>query len=286
MSRVVEYLRLVRFSHTVFALPFALAAVALASPDGPPPPPVWGWILVCLVSARTAAMAYNRLVDRDVDARNPRTRERHLPAGRLRAAEVVVLVAACSLVFLFAASRLNRWAALAAPFVLAFLLFYSHTKRFTALCHVVLGAGLALAPLGAWVAVRGLPGREATPVFWLAAAVCAWVAGFDVLYALQDERFDREHGLRSLPARLGTRRALLAARWLHAATALLLAGVGLTGGLGAVFWVGWGLAVALLFYEHTLVRPGDLSRLGTAFFTVNGWLGVLLGAAIVIEVWW
>ena len=270
---------LVAFAHTVFALPFALIA-ALAAADGMPPPRVLGWIVLAMTGARTAAMAFNRLADHATDAENPRTAGRALPAGRVGRPFAWALVAAGAAALLIAAWRLNPLCLALSPVALAWVLGYSYSKRFTSLSHLWLGLGLGIAPVGAWLAVRG---SFAAPPLVLAAAVTAWVAGFDVLYSLQDEALDRSAGLRSLPARVGAGRALAVARVLHAAAAGAFAAfAALVGGWG--LWAGVAAAVALLLWQHALVAPGRLERLNTAFFTANGALSVLMLALYFLDI--
>lgn len=297
-TSVRTYLELVRFSHTIFALPFALmatlVAVRLQAGGGPPidwPRAITG-ILLCMVTARTAAMAFNRLVDRSIDAENPRTAGRHLPRGAVGTGEVLALVAGSSAAFIAATLLfLPNWLplALSAP-VLAWLLGYSFAKRFTMLSHVWLGAALGLAPIAAWIALRGgvLVERPADilPAVILGLAVTLWVAGFDIIYACQDAQFDARHGLRSVPARLGVARALDLAKWLHAATVIVLAALPLVvSELGPIYWIAIAAIVALLAWEHALVRPADLSRVNEAFFTVNAVIGLVLLAAIALDLW-
>lgn len=283
---MIETLRpwfsLVKFGHSVFALPFALAGAWLAA-GGRPEWRVLGLVVLCAVSARTAAMAFNRWLDRRIDAANPRTRARELPRGVLSAGAVLALVVLAALVFLGAARALNPLCLRLAPLVLAVLLGYSAMKRFSAAAHFVLGLALALAPLGAWVAVRGsLAGDLATPL-WLALAVLTWVAGFDLIYACQDEAFDRAHGLHSIPARLGVARALGLARGLHALTVLALALCARAAGLGWVFALALACAAILLVWQHRLVSPADLSRVDVAFFTLNGWVSVALFLGVALD---
>ncbi len=283
-GRLRLYLELVRFSHTVFALPFALMALFLAGTGGLP-----GWrtvllVLVCLVAARTAAMAYNRLADRASDAQNPRTRARHLPAGLVSVREVALLVLGASGVFVAAAWFLNTLAFVLSFPVLALLLGYSHTKRFTAASHFVLGLALGLAPLGAWIAVRGVLDASCLIPALLGLAVLCWAAGFDILYACQDVDFDRGARLRSIPARCGVARALVVARLLHAAMLVLLLALGRAAALGGSYGAGVAACAALLAWEHSLVKPYDLSRVNLAFFTANGCVSLLLCAATLIEV--
>jgi len=261
---------LIRFPHTVFALPFALIA-ALAAAGGVPPPATLGWIVLAMVGARTAAMAFNRIADARLDAANPRTAGRPLPTGRVTPALAWALVVTGSAALLVAAWRLNPLCLALSPLALAWVLGYSYAKRFTALSHLWLGLGLGIAPAGAWIAVRG---SLAGPPLVLAAAVAAWVAGFDTLYSLQDEAFDRASGLHSLPARLGVRRALVAARALHGAALVGFVAFAALVGAGWGLWLGVAAAGALLVWQHTLVAPGQLERLDTAFFTANGVLSV------------
>jgi 4-hydroxybenzoate polyprenyltransferase len=272
---------MIKFEHTLFALPFALLGMMLAA-EGWPPARTVLWIVVAMVGARSAAMGFNRLVDRGIDAANPRTAARALPAGLVTPAFVAVFVAAGVALLLVAAWQLNPLCVTLAPVALLVLLGYSYTKRFTALSHLVLGLALAGAPLGAWIAVRG--DVSATPLL-LAGVVLLWVAGFDVLYALQDEEFDRRSGLHSIPARFGVVPALWISVALHAVMLSLLALLprSYPPGLGAAYWVGVAGCAALLGYQHSIVRPGDLSRLNAAFFTANGLLAGWLFAATAID---
>jgi 4-hydroxybenzoate polyprenyltransferase len=278
IARTRVVLEMIKFEHTLFALPFAFLGMLLAA-GGWPPWRVVGWIAVAMVGARSAAMAFNRLVDRHLDARNPRTASRALPRGLVSPGFVAAFVAASVAVLVLAAWRLNPLALALSPLAVAVLFLYSYTKRFTPLSHLVLGLALAGAPLGAWIAVRG--DLRPTPLV-LALGVLLWVAGFDVLYALQDLEFDRAAGLHSIPARLGVRGALVVSALLHLAmlTALVAlprvyAGDG-GGALGAAYGIGVAGCAALLAYQHWIVRPHDLSRLDAAFFTANGILAVWL----------
>ncbi len=275
-------LEMIKFEHTVFALPFAFLGMILAA-GGWPPWRTIAWIAVAMVGARSAAMAFNRLADRRLDAANPRTAGRALPKGELKPAGVAVFTLASAALLVVAAWRLNPLALALSPVALAILLGYSYAKRFTWASHLILGLALAGAPLGAWIAVRG--SVEATP-FVLAAAVLTWVAGFDVLYALQDEEHDRRTGLFSIPARFGTVPALWLSGLLHAATLILLATLPWVypGGLGPGFSLGWLGCLALLAYQHWVVRPGDLSRLDAAFFLANGALSLWLFAATAVDI--
>lgn len=282
LQRVVVYGRMVKFSHSVFALPFALASAALAGADGGLTPAVLGCIVLAMVGARSAAMGFNRLADRVIDARNPRTATRELPAGRLSVAEVWLFVAISAGALVFAAWRLNPLCLALSPVALAVIFGYSYTKRFTALSHIVLGLALAIAPVGAWIAVRG---RFDPPPVLLGLAVLVWVAGFDIIYACQDVDFDRRAGLHSIPARLGVGGALKVSRALHVAAVALLAALFTAAPLHPVYLAGVAAVALLLAYEHSLVREGDLSRVDAAFFTVNGWIGVLYLGFVLLARW-
>jgi len=291
-----SYLELVRFSHTIFALPFALMAVILAFQAPAAASPAEWWrrglgVILCMVTARTAAMAFNRLVDRSFDAANPRTAARHLPRGDLAVGEVFGLVAlSCGAFIAATVLFLPNWLplVLSVP-VLAWLLGYSYAKRFTMLAHVWLGAALGMAPVAAWIAIRGEAllsnPADGLPALILGLAVTTWVAGFDIIYACQDAGFDASQGLHSIPARLGVPRALTLAMGLHAVTLAILATLPLVvPQLGAVYWGTLVAIAALLVWEHSLVRPDDLSRVNQAFFTANAAIGLLLLVAIAIDV--
>jgi 4-hydroxybenzoate polyprenyltransferase len=283
LHRLRVTLEMIKIEHTLFALPFALTAMVLAA-GGWPPPRVVFWIVVAMVGARSAAMGFNRLVDRELDARNPRTAARALPAGLLAPGFVAAFVVAALGLLVVAAWRLNPLCLKLTAVAIPVLLGYSFTKRFTWLSHLMLGLALAGAPLGAWVAVTG---AFAPAPFVLAGAVVTWVAGFDVLYALQDVTFDRATGLHSIPARFGVLAALWISAALHVATVALLALLPALYplGLGAAYWIGWAGCLVLLAYQHAIVRPGDLSRLDAAFFTANGVLAVWLFAAVALDLW-
>ncbi len=281
MARFRDYLGLVRFSHTLFALPFALLAAALAAHQSD------GWhgrvrdwigILLCMATARSAAMAFNRLVDRHQDALNPRTVDRHIPAGRLSVPAVALFTLLCSAGFVAATILFlpNRWPLYLSAPVLLWLLGYSYSKRFTSLSHFWLGVSLCLAPIAAWIALKG---DIAWPPVLLALAVLLWVAGFDIIYACQDVEFDRSHGLRSVPAALGVPRALHVAALCHALMIAPLVGLGVLYPLGPIYFAGVAAVALLLIYEHLLVRPSDLTRLNVAFFQVN--IVISLGLLVV-----
>ena len=272
LERVRAYSSLVLFQHTVFALPFALVAVLLASRLAPLSGRALLWILACMVTARTAAMSFNRLIDRDLDQANPRTQRRELVTGKVRVGEAWLLFAAAAAAFVLSAGQLNRTCLLLSPVALGVICIYSLTKRWTLFSHFILGLCLAIAPVGAWLALSA-PLRPAP--FWLAAAVLLWVAGFDILYACQDREFDRTVGLHSIPARLGLKAALTLSAVAHALALLCLLVVGRLVGLGGWYFAGVILVGLVLIYEHSIVRPSDLSRLNVAFFTLNGLVGLL-----------
>lgn len=266
-------LEMIKFEHTLFALPFALLGAVLAA-DGLPPARVVFWIIVAMVGARSAAMAFNRLVDRDYDARNPRTSRRAIPAGLVSLRFVRFFIVAAAALFFLAASQLNRLTLQLSPVALGSVLFYSYTKRFTTWSHLVLGWCLGIAPSAAWIAVRG---SLSDPIpYLLSLAVVTWVAGFDIIYACQDVEFDRKVGLYSLPARWGIPPALWMARGLHLITFVSLVAVFLLAHLHALGFLGLTLTAALLVRQHRLVAPDDLSRVNEAFFTTNAWLSVIL----------
>ena len=264
-------LEMIKWEHSIFALPFALCGAMLAA-GGIPAGRQLAWIVVAMVGARSAAMAFNRLADAQMDAANPRTRARALPAGELSPAFVRAFVVVASGVFVLAAYELNRLAFFLSPLVLAVVLLYSYSKRFTRWSHLVLGFALGMAPSAAWIAVRGSLDPR---ILLLTAAVTCWVAGFDVLYACQDFDFDTSHGLYSIPRALGIPRALLVARGLHLLTLVMLLGVLWVFDLGRLAVVGVVLVALLLRYEHSLVRADDLSKLDAAFFAMNGVISVV-----------
>ena len=282
-SRLVQYANFVKLPHTIFALPFAFVGATLASYHAPVTAAMVGWIALAFTAARFTAMGFNRIVDRDVDARNPRTQQREIPSGALGVREATVAVAVSAALFIWSAWRLNPLCGVLSPLALAWVCFYSYTKRFTRWSHLVLGAGLAIAPVGGYLAITAhWPAPWWMPVV-LAFAVMTWVAGFDVLYALQDTEFDRANGLHSLPAMLGAERAIALTRVLHAGTVAALAVVGWATGSGTLYFVGVAIAAALLVYEHRLVTPGDLTRLDAAFFTMNGVISIVFFLCVLAE---
>ena len=274
-------MNLIRFEHTLFALPFA-AAGALLGADGLPTLSQSWWILVCMVTARSAAMAYNRVVDRDIDARNPRTASREIPAGKISVKFAYSFTAVMSVVFMFAAWMLNPLAAMLSPVALAIVFGYSHAKRFTAYAHVWLGVALAIAPVGAWIAVTG--GLAVAPIV-LAIAVICWLIGFDTLYALQDVDFDRKAGLHSIPVRFGDSGALAIARISHLAMFVALCGLPLTTHLVWPYWVAVGGVGCLLAYEHIVMDPADIRKVNLAFFNCNVAISIILMSGIWISLY-
>ena len=264
-------LEMIKWEHSIFALPFALCGAMLAA-RGWPTPHQLTWIIVAMVAARSAAMAFNRVADAAIDAANPRTRTRALPAGTLTPAFVTTFVVVSSAIFILAASQLNHLSLILSPLALAVLLLYSYTKRFTRWSHLVLGFALGIAPSAAWIAVRGSLDPR---ILLLTAAVTFWVGGFDVLYACQDYEFDSESNLHSIPRYIGIRGALLVARLFHVLMLLLLIAVVFTFGLGKLAVAGVIAVAVLLLYEHSLVHPTNLSKLNAAFFTMNGVISVV-----------
>jgi 4-hydroxybenzoate polyprenyltransferase len=275
-SKINDYGSLVRFSHTVFALPFALSSVALAWPKHPVTPRTLLWILVAMVGARTAAMGFNRLADRKFDALNPRTKQWELPRGAVTVWEAGALTSAAALLFVLASYQLNWICFILSPVALAIIFFYSLTKRFTWASHLFLGLALAIAPIGAWLAVSGAPfelGELAVPSL-LGLAVVFWLAGFDIIYSLQDREFDRSHGLYSIPVRFGVAGALGLSSFFHFLTVVCLAMVGLTAEMGFLYWIGFVVVAAVLAWEHRIVTPHDLSRINRAFFDLNAYVSL------------
>ncbi len=282
-SRVIAYVNLVKLPHTVFALPFALVGVILASYLRPIDLHEVLWVIVAFTAARFAAMAFNRIADRDLDARNPRTAMREIPRGALSVVEAWASVIVASALFAYAASQLNPLCFALSPVALLWVFFYSHTKRFTRWAHLVLGAGTAIAPVGGYLAITGHWSRPWWMLVALAVAVMTWVGGFDVFYSLADVEFDRAHSLHSLPARLGEARAIRIAHVLHAVTIAGLAAVGVVTHGGALYWVGVALAAVILAYEHSLVKADDLSKLDAAFFSMNGMLSLAFFFFVLVD---
>jgi len=274
-TKFTTLLEMIKFSHTVFALPFALMGAVLAALANNRPP-TFGqifWICLAMAGARTVAMGLNRIIDARIDAQNPRTAERHIPAGKVSYLEAWGLVGGALALLLFAAWMLNPLCLTLAPIAVGFLVLYSFCKRFTSLAHVVLGICLAAAPLGAWIALRGSIGW---PAIVLALAVLLWVSGFDIFYSLQDVEFDRSQGLYSIPVWVGVEKAISIVRFFHVGMMILLFNLLFTPGLGWIYLSGLLVVSAMLVYEHMLVRADDLSKLDAAFFNMNGYISVTI----------
>ncbi len=265
LTKLKAYAGLVMFSHTLFSKPFGIIAMLMAA-NGFPPLWLTVWIFVALISARTAANALNRIVDKDIDAKNPRTAGRHMPSGAVKTVEAAILVAVCLVLLVVSAFMISPICVGLLPVPLVLFFVYSFTKRFTWWCHVILGAACACAPLGAWVAVTG---GFSWAVIALAAAVMLWVAGFDIIYGAQDVEFDRENNLHSIPARFGVRTALGISSVFHLVAAGLLVYAGILAGLGLIYYIGVGLIAALLVYEHAIVSPTNLKNVTIASYSIN-----------------
>lgn len=274
-SKIRHLLEMIKFSHTIFAFPFALMGATLAAlANGQPPSAAQiGWICLAMVGARNTAMGLNRIIDARIDAENPRTASRQIPAGIISLKEAWIFVISSTLLLLVAAWQLNPLCFYLSPLVLAFFILYAYCKRFTSLAHIVLGICLAGAPLGAWIALRS---TIEWPILALALAVLVWVTGFDIFYALQDLDFDRKKGLHSIPVRLGEKGAILLGKILHGLMVglLLLIPQGLP--LGMIYYAGIGVISLMIAWEHHLVKPGDLSKLDAAFFNMNGYISVTI----------
>jgi 4-hydroxybenzoate polyprenyltransferase len=281
LSRIRTYLSFIRFSHSVFALPFALAGALLAARHATVTWSRVGWILVAMVTARSAAMGFNRLVDRRFDALNPRTANREIPRGAMTAGEATAFVVVASVLFVFAASRLNTLCFVLSPVALAIVFWYSLAKRYTTWTQLFLGLAMAVAPVGGWLAIGGRAGLEP---WLLALAIGAWVGGFDVLYACQDIDFDRAHGLRSIPARYGVPAALVISRALHVVTIVCLLALAWVTPLSMLYFAGVGLVALLLIYEQSLVAADDLSQVKRAF-DLNGYVGILYLLVLAVAIY-
>ena len=273
-------LEMIKFEHTVFALPFAIMSAFIAS-GGVPPLPKLGWILVAMVGARSCAMAFNRLADAEIDSENPRTAMRAIPAGLITKAAVWVFTLVSAGLLVIAAWRLNPLAFALSPVALAVIMLYSYTKRFTSLSHFWLGLALSISPVGAWIAIKGQ--FDWTPIV-LCGVVLLWTAGFDIIYACQDVNFDKKHGLHSVPARIGIRSALWLSSILHVIAVGLLFCIPLLTELGVFYYIGVGIVVCIFIYEHAIVKPNDLSRVNLAFFTLNGMISLVLMALSITDI--
>lgn len=271
-ERFSTYLRMIKFSHSVFALPFALTSAFIAS-EGIPDLDKLFWIIIAMISARTSAMGLNRIIDRHIDKLNPRTASREIPSGKVSPSEASLLVLIAILLFIYSAWKLNNLCFKLSFIALAFIVIYSYTKRFTSLSHLFLGITISAAPLGAWIAIKG---NLDVRILSLGFSVAFWIAGFDILYALQDIEFDRRYGLYSIPSRWGIKRAFVISRLFHIIAWSLLLMTGVLFKLNLWFFMGLILAGIILFYEHYLVRPEDLSRLNIAFFNMNGYLSIVV----------
>ncbi len=284
MERVVlkigHTFEMIRFSHSIFALPFALGAMCVAA-NGFPSPKIVTLIIAAMITARSAAMAFNRLIDLPFDAINPRTKSRHLPQGILSKKFVAIFTGSCAALFFFICSQINSLAFFLSPFALAILLGYSFSKRFTHLTHLWLGVSLGMAPLAAWISVTGDWPWGALP---LGMAVAFWVAGFDIIYATQDFDFDRKMGIGSLVTHLGIKKALLVSRFFHLLSLLFLFQFGIINGLHLIYYIMVGLIGCGLLYEQSLIKPNDLSKINAAFFTTNGIISLLFFAGILLEI--
>ena len=272
VEKTVLYLRMIKISHSVFAIPFAFVGAFLAARGIPALHEIL-WIAVAMVGARSGAMGLNRIIDRKIDADNPRTSKREIPAGKINVRDALFFTSLSLGLMVFAAYQLNPLCFMLSPLAIAILVLYSYTKRFTWASHFVLGIAIAGAPLGAWIAVRGTLDLEIVP---LAVAVILWLAGFDILYALQDIDFDRQHGLFSVPRKFGIEKSLIISRILHGITFGLFIATGMIFHLNAWYFVGLGIVGILLAYEHSLVKPNDLSKLNMAFFNMNGYISITI----------
>lgn len=290
IKNINNYLSLVKFSHTVFALPFALIGFSLGFFHKLNDHPDWNWkeaffpllikVLLCMVFARSAAMAFNRYLDRKFDALNPRTAQREIPAGIIKPQHALLFTIVSCIGFIITTYFINTTVLYLSIIALVVILFYSYTKRITALCHIVLGVGLALAPIGAYLSIR--PAFNWIPVLF-SLTVLTWVSGFDIIYALQDEAFDREHRLHSIPAALGKKNALLVSDFLHLLSAFFVISAGITGNFNFIFWIGTALFIALLIYQHILVKPDDLSKVNMAFANTNGLASIVFALFVIIS---
>lgn len=304
MQTIKRYLSLIKFSHTIFAMPFALIGFFLGVIHGPAERYLnlttsigWGWditnalwwqaytrifvlVILCMVFARSAAMAFNRYLDKHFDSLNPRTAIREIPAGIISANNALLFTIVCSLLFMTCAFFLNPLCFYLSPVTLAVILGYSYTKRFTPLCHLILGLGLSLAPIGAYLAVTA---EFALVPILFSVAVLFWVSGFDIIYSLQDEEFDKLNSLHSIPAAVGKEKALKISEGLHAACAMVLLGVYLKGDFGWLYVIGWVLFVTMLAYQHAIVKPNDLSRVNLAFMTANGIASIVFAAFVILD---
>lgn len=277
-----NYLSLIKFSHTIFALPFAIIGyfLALEKSSSSFDLKLFLLMLICMVTARSAAMAFNRYIDRDIDIKNPRTKNREIPAGIVSANSALIFVILNSIIFIASTYFINDLCFYLSPVALMIVLAYSYTKRFTALCHFVLGLGLSLAPIGAYLVITG---EFALTPIWYSIAVLTWVSGFDIIYSLQDEEFDKSLSLHSVPTAMGTKNALNLSSVLHIISALFIIIPGLQEGYGLWYWIGTFVYIAMLNYQHRLVKPNDLSKVNIAFMTTNGIASVVFSVFYLIN---
>ncbi len=276
-----KYLSLIKFSHTIFAMPFALIGFFLASQQYNFEWLTLLYVVLCMISARSAAMAFNRYIDRDIDKANERTAQlREIPNGTITAKNALIFVIINSMLFIGVTFFINSLCFTLSPIALIIILGYSFTKRFTALCHLVLGLGLSLTPIGAYLAVSG---EFAIIPILFSFVVLFWVSGFDIIYSMQDEEFDKDQKLHSIPVLLGKKNALILSRVLHFIAILILSHIGKTANSGEFYWIGFSIFSALLIYQHTLVRDNDLSKINLAFFTTNGIASVILGVFVILD---
>jgi len=277
-----KYLSLIKFSHTIFAMPFALIGFFLATKSNEYEWITLLYVVLCMIFARSAAMAFNRYIDRDIDAANLRTAQiREIPNGSIKANSALIFAIINSLLFVTTTYFINSLCLALSPIALLVILGYSYTKRFTALCHLILGLGLALAPIGAYLAVSGK--FDVVPLLF-SAAVLFWVSGFDIIYSLQDEGFDKEQKLHSIPVLIGTKNALNLSKILHFLTFSSLNIAGSLGDFSLYYWIGFGIFTTLLVYQHILVKHNDLSKINLAFFTTNGIASIIFGAFVIFEI--
>jgi len=281
MEKLKTFLSMIKVEHTLFALPFAFTGALLAVGNGLPPLSKLGWIILAMVGARSGAMGFNRVADAKIDAENPRTANRDIPAGKIGIKEANIYIVVSFILYFFAAYMLNPLCFYLSPIPVAVFVLYAYTKRFTFLCHMVLGVALALAPIGAWVAIRG---TLDSGIVYLGAGVLTWVAGFDIIYACQDIDFDKEAGLHSIPATLGMKGSLYLARALHILAFALFAYTGSLFDLGFIYYIGIALTGAFMVYQHMLVKEDDLSKLGIAFFNLNAYISISIFVFTLLDV--
>lgn len=279
ITKLFLFFELFKFEHTIFALPFAYLGAILAKHDCPEPY-AWLWITLAMVGARTSGMGLNRLIDRHLDAQNPRTQDRALPKGLIKPAPVRLLVGFSFMLLLFSAYQLNLLCLFLSPIAILMLVSYSYLKRLTWLSHFSLGAILGCAPVGGWLAIR--PEISVLPIV-LGLSVLCWTAGFDIIYATQDLEFDKKTGIFSIPAAFGLKKALLISNCLHLLTVIGLGYVGWLANSGLYYWIGFGIVAGLLIYEHAIISPDDLSRVNQAFFTINGLISIILFLAVLVD---